>query len=276
MSYGITQDQLEFVQDKIEKQANFLDKNSYLFPTTGEFKTLRDLSYSPNHSERYYARLQNRVNTFVTINELNGYVPLFLNVTLDGFFRRFMHGDFSEWTPELRDQYKHHIPNNKQRGFILDKIDNHETLTPKDVYKIGNYQFYNWYRSGTYQRIKKEGHKLHFIKATEPHKDGTPHWHLLYFVPKHELENLKKEFDKFFPAPRNKVKLTRRNTKKSKYPRDALPIGKTEWETQGFQIKVHNPISYIMKYINKSLQDLRANKAIDKLQAWYIFHKIPR
>ncbi|MEA2028891.1 MAG: hypothetical protein U9N49_07940, partial [Campylobacterota bacterium] len=268
-SYGVSDQAHQYAIKKLKKQSDYLNFKTFKSQYSGEVKKLIELSYSPNHSERYYSRLINRINTMMKFNELRDFKPVFLTITLDGFFRSFKHGNYKKWndyflidptlfiySPDrkrlhyftnhkrsmridlsytksflktaifwdspslkvypLREKYKQFIPNSEDRGMVYDKIQynannpatiNQQTFTgkiingnyeqskyedkkrypklsPNDLYKILNYQFYNWCRSSTIQRLQKEDIHLTFIKAIEPHKDGVPHMHILYFVPK--------------------------------------------------------------------------------------------
>jgi len=285
-TYGLTEQDLLNVQWKIAKQKNYMETQTFL-AEGGNTKCLLDVSYSANLSERYYPRILNKVNTFVSTSLSQDLVPIFLTVTLDGFFRRFMKGDYSEWTDLKKQEYKKFIPNNPRNGFYFDYLEKHPQLTPKDLYKILGYQLHRFYKCETLRDIKKSGHTYTSIRVTEPHKDGVPHFHILMYVPEQYISRLYKEFIRFFPAPQNHKKLTYANTK-GKYRRNGHYICdmvksvngvKTTvkmYETHGFQTQIRSAAGYILKYILKSFRNLIEGKEIDYLQAWYIHNKIPR
>lgn len=136
---------LEQVKLKIANQRDYLESN--IFTTAnGEQKSLLDVSYSANHSERYYARVLNKVNTFVNYNYNADLTPVFITVTLDGFFRDFIKGDFSRWDKN-KEKYEKHIPNDDRFGYILDDINDHKEITVKDLYKVLSFQMRNFLRS---------------------------------------------------------------------------------------------------------------------------------
>lgn len=277
-TYGLNEQDLLNVQYKIAKQKNYLKSQTFL-GEGGKEKSLLDVSYSANFSERYYPRILNKVDTFVSISLNLNLVPVFLTVTADGFFRRMLKGDYSEWTDELKESYKKHIPNNVRNGYYYDYMDKHNALTPKDVYKIIGYQLHRFYMCETLRAIKKDGYKYTSIRVTEPHKDGVPHFHILMYVPEHYIRRLYKEFMRFFPAPQNHKKLTMKNTK-GKSQRDGHYIceidGVKMYETHGFQTQIRSAAGYILKYILKSFNNLIEGKEIDYLGAWYVHNKIPR
>jgi len=87
-----------------------------------------------------------------------------------------------------------------------------------------------------------------FFKVIEPHKDGTQHAHISIFIPKNSVE-------KFVEAFKNKFKKT---------------------EGIDIQTNIQNPVSYLMKYVLKTFDDLREEKHITDLTIWYIANKIIR
>ena len=284
--YGLSEQDLSNAILKVAKQKNYLESKTFI-TNFGEVKSFLDFSYSANNSERYYSRILNKVDTFVSTSLSRDLVPLFLTVTADGFFRRFMKGDYSEWTPELRESYKKSIPNNDRNGFYLDYLDGHNTLTPKDVYKIISHQLRRFYNCETLRNIKKDGFRYTSIRVTEPHKDGVPHFHILMYIPKDYIPSLYEEFYNFFPAPRNRQRLTYRNTT-GKHRRDGeyicdMLLERNDnlktfkmYETFGFQTQIRSAAGYILKYLLKSFKNLIEDKELDYLQAWYVHNKIPR
>jgi len=269
-SFGLSESDLSFVQSKISNQISYLESQTFV-TSTGQEKSLRDVSYGANVSYRYYPRILNKVNTFTSVNLARDYVPVFLTSTLDGFFRDFLVGDFSRFDDDVRAKYLDHIPNNDRFGYHLDSIDNKVSMTIKDLYKIHSFQFYNFLRSYTLQKIRKLGYDYSYIRVTEPHQDGVPHFHILLFIPPQFVHAVYLEFHKFFPAPQNSKPVTYLNSNR----KGALVAG-DDYETLGFQTQIRNASGYILKYILKSFRNLIEDKEIDYLQAWYILNRIPR
>lgn len=286
-NYGLTFEDLQNAKNKIKKQSDYLENNSFT-TSTGQVKTLLDISYSANLSEHYYSRILNKVNTFVSHSETLGLVPIFLTVTLDGFFRDFLKGNYKRWTRDTRERYIKHIPNNDRNGMYLDHIDKQQTLTPKDLYKILGFQLHNFIQSHALKDIRKDGHDYTFIRVNEPHNDGTPHVHILMYLPEQYIPKVYKAFMRAFPAPRNHKTLTLKNTKgKNKRNGDFITYitiknenGEKEsiphYETHGFQTNIISATGYILKYILKSFKNLINGDELDFLQAWYIHNRIPR
>lgn len=269
--YGLTKIDLARVREKIALQEDYLEQNTFT-TSNGEVKSFLDISYSANLSKRYYPRILNKVNTFTSHGLNQGLVPIFLTVTLDGFFRDFLQGDYSRWDKHKRDYILgKHIPNNDRSGHYIDYIERGSTLTPKDLYKIIGWQLHRFTKSTTLQNIRKEGLNYSFLRVTEPHKDGTPHFHILMYAPLEYVPSIYKEFVRYFPAPQNHKKLTLKSS-----GRHPSKIADGIYETNGFQTKIRSASAYILKYILKSFTNLINDDEIDYLQAWYVHNKIPR
>ena len=259
--YGITKLDLKNIQKKHDLQRNFLS-NSTFETSTGQVKSLLDVSFSANHSPRYYTELLNKINT---LNDLMNsdiettYKPVFITVTLDGFYRGFLNGHFNKY-----DDKKHfkQVPNNERFGFLRDKIKNKQKFTIKDLYNVLNFQLDLFRKSQIFKDVKKNNHKIHYIRVCEPHKkDGVPHLHIMMYVPIQYVDKLKQFYIKYFPAPQN-----------------LKPLNKNidDGQLKGFQYDIKSAPAYILKYIFKSFLDVKNQSEIDYLQAWYIKNRILR
>lgn len=257
--YGLTKEDLEYIKTKHDYQKKYLE-NNYFVTANGQVKTLLDVSHSANHSERYYSEMQNKLNTiqdFINTQIEVNYVPIFLTITLDGFFRGFLYGDFSKYYPGV---HKKLIPNNERFGFLQDKIIKKEKFTIKDLYNCLNFQWLRFLNSNVFKQFKKDNIKIHYIKTAEPHKkDGVPHFHLLVYCPSNKVELLKEYYKRYFPAPQNIRKLKKGSN-----------------DLKGFQTDLYSPLGYILKYVLKSFRDVKNEAEIDYLQAWYIKNRILR
>jgi len=258
--YGLKEKDLIQIRKKLEVQKDYL-KNHNFVTQNGEFKSLLDVSFSANHSERYYAEIINKINT---INDIIGmsevdYQPVFLTITLDGFFRDFLKGDFKRYS---FDKHSKTIPNNDIYGYLRDKISNKEKFKIKDLYNVLNFQLNRFRNSKPYQKIKKDGFKVHYIRVCEPHKkDGVPHLHLMLYIPKQYLMSIRATFIKYFPAPQNVKPLNTNNL---------------DEQLKGFQWEIKSAPAYVLKYIFKSFRNVKEDKDLDYLQAWYIKNRILR
>lgn len=260
--YGLTPDDLKYCRDKIDSQRSYLS-NNHFHTSTGQVKSLLDVSFSANISERYYSQLSNKINTMSDLAKSQNLQPVFLTITLDGFFRGLLTANYSKWDKlkeSAQTEYLRHIPNNEVYGFLRDKINARSKFTVKDCYNVLAYQWYHYSSGYSFKKLKKEGKQFIYLKAAEPHKDGVPHFHVLLWIPENYFQSFKKDFERYFPAPQNHKPITNGN----------------EGDTYGFQTAIHNPVGYIMKYATKSFMDLRTGEDLNYLQSWYIKHKIRR
>jgi hypothetical protein len=258
--YGLKEKDLKEIQKKHEIQRDYLDNHNFT-TATGQVKSLLDVSFSANHSKRYYSEIINKINTIndIIATEETQYQSIFITVTLDGYFRDFLKGKFSRYD---ESKHKADIPNNERFGFLRDKITNKEKFTIKDLYNVLNFQLNRFQKSNIFKKIKRDGYKAHYIRVCEPHKkDGVPHLHLMLYVPTRYLETLKEFYKIYFPAPQN-----------------VKPLDKNldDGQLKGFQWEIKSAPAYILKYIFKSFLNVQNENELDYLQAWYIKHRILR
>ena len=89
-----------------------------------------------------------------------------------------------------------------------------------------------------------------YISTKEPHLDGTCHLNFLVFVPKENFDDCVRVIKDYFLDTHSRV-----------------------------ETDIKNATSYVMKYIFKTLDDLRKNPDLDNLtdiSYWYLKHKIRR
>jgi len=283
--YGLTPADRDQVQDRIDRQKKYLEDSTFA-TASGQVKTLLDVSYSANHSERYYAQLVNKINTMTDYAGFIGYVPHFLTMTLDGFWRDLLHRNdstrfmelYREYTdlrdrrriPEERERYCYlkntirKIPDNDVYGYVLTKIFNGEQLSVKDLYNVLNFQMKNFLSSASFKQMREHGVKPIYVRTVEPHKDGIPHFHAMFYFPDAHRDAVMKDFQNAFPAPRNSSPLIDNGQE--------CPDG----QMHGFVWKIDKPAAYVLKYVTKSFMDVKNQKEIDYIQAWYIKHRIIR
>ncbi|MFA6629655.1 MAG: hypothetical protein WCS55_07815 [Sulfuricurvum sp.] len=279
-TYSLSSHDLKYCRNKIDSQKSYLS-NNHFHTGTGQVKSLLDVSFSANISERYYSQLSNKINTMSDLAFSQNLSPVFLTITLDGFFRGFVSGNFSKWNrkkEDFKNDYLRHIPNNEVYGFLHEKIKNEVCFTIKDCYNVLAYQWYRYSSGYAFKKLKKEDKQFIYLKAAEPHQDGIPHFHVLLWIPEGYFDLFKKDFCRYFPAPRNSKEITEKDKeffkRKKRYPIKGVDFN--EGDTYGFQTLIHNPVGYIMKYATKSFMDLRTGEELNYLQAWYIKHKIRR
>jgi len=224
--YGLTQDQFDLVEKKLYLQRRFLNL-SYLYDkVTTNTIPLRDLIISANHSpHRYYAEVQNRVNTLVENATDKGLVPLFMTITLPSQYHPF-----------------------KFMGKKLVENPKYDGTPPREAVKALTRRFAKLRNDRALRDIPRT-QRIYF-RVNEPHQSGTPHTHILYYVPADRVERLIKAFHRLFPEKGNDIQ-------------------------QGLR----NAAAYVMKYINKTLPKSKSKKLSKRdkyLNAWYSHHRITR
>ncbi|MBE0515163.1 replication endonuclease [Sulfurimonas sp.] len=281
-NYGLTKHDLHYVQKKIDFQKLYLE-NSVFTTQSGQVKSLMDVSHSANHSVRYYAQLVNKINTMTDYTNTLGLTPVFVTATLDGFYRDLLHDcdnsrflehkntfeDLKEVSrksdeqKELYDRAKYvykKIPDTPETNYLRSRIENNEQITVKDLYNVLNYQMKLFLASAPFKEMRKAGIKYSYIRTVEPHKDGIPHFHMMFYIAPKFVNDVKSQFVKSFTAPRN-----------------AEPLkGCIEGQLECFQWNINKPSAYVLKYVTKSFMDVKNQKEIDYIQAWFIHHRIPR
>lgn len=282
-NYGLTANDLNYIKEKIVNQRDFLEK-SHFITNSGQSKSLLDVSMSANHSERYYTQILNKVHTMDSYALAHNLEPVFITATLDAPFHEMLKGRFRKFHAKYKivereiydrqtgEKIKGLVPNNDRYGYILDDIRDKKRLTVNQLYKILSFQMHGFLMSYVFKKMRKQEDEYLYIRVTEPMKSGVPHYHLLLYAKPTYFKSLYDSFHKYFNAPRNAKPLTMKDNKR--VCTNPLPDG-TE-ETQGFQWHIDSATGYVLKYVLKSFRNVRDNKEIDYLQAWYIKHRIPR
>jgi len=225
-TYGLSEEDLDEVNDKLRQQNNFLEYSYISNDQTGQVFSLKECVISSNHNpDRYHAEIQNRINTLEREAKEEGLTPVFLTMTLPSEFH----------------EMKHH------NGELVAN-PRYNCTTPKEAVKILTKQWAKLRQD----RSLKELDKLQrmYYRVNEPHKDGTPHTHILLFIPKNRIDRVESAFKRLFNRSGNK-----------------------------FEKNIRSAASYIMKYINKTLPLSKKEKLTETehyLNAWFIKHRINR
>lgn len=225
--YGLSQYDLNNITQKLKDQKSFLDF-SFIYDRINHTRIpLADLIISANHSpQRYYSEIQNRINTLQEIAEQRALKPLFMTLTLPSEYHRCK----TTKTGRL-------IENKKYNG-----------TTPKEAVKALTKMFAKLRQDRSLKELSKE-QRIYF-RVNEPHKDGTPHTHILLFVPIERIQKIKTAFKRLFDDRGNDI-----------------------------QDDIKNSTAYIMKYINKTLPLSKQENLSEKdkyLNAWYSKSRVVR
>lgn len=225
--YGLSYRNLLHVQKKLGEQKQFLNY-SYIYDRINRNAIpLADIVISANHSpHRYYSEIQNRVNTLTKVAEQRGLKPLFMTLTLPS---------------------EYHIAKTTKKGTLIAN-PKYDGIEPKEAVKSLTKMFARLRQDRSLKELSKEDRV--YFRVNEPHKDGTPHTHILMFVPSDRIERVKKAFKRLFDIRGNDI-----------------------------QDDIKGSTAYIMKYINKTLP-LSKNKKLstkeEYLNAWYSHNRVTR
>jgi hypothetical protein len=121
-----------------------------------------------------------------------------------------------------------------------------ELNTPKNGAKELSKLFRKFMDDRSFRDIPKKDRV--YFRVNEPHKNGTPHLHASIFVPEDKVDRIVKAFKRKFDMKTNKI-----------------------------ETNIWNPVNYLMKYVLKTLDDLRFDiDNFSELTLWYIYHGISR
>ncbi len=265
-NYGMTDYQIKKAYDKLRFNREYMQTNGIqLDGKVVPFASFVANSYTNAH--RYVAELQHRAWSIYEYAEERKLKNIFITLTLP-----------SKWHPKKTINRK--LVNNPKFGgrkFLSNKYtlingvrykflncdirfkcydgsfksyfyfgNSVDKYTPRNASKELSKMFSRLLKDRSYTSIDKD--ERCYFRVTEPHKDGTPHLHISLFVPEDKVERIVKALKRLYPAP----------------------LGKIETD-------VKSPVKYLMKYVLKTLDDLRDEKSdISNLTLWYLYHGISR
>jgi Bacteriophage replication gene A protein (GPA) len=230
--YGLDEFDTSRVELKLKRQDRFLNSNMIVDSSNGNMIPLKTITYSAYHNpERYYAEIQNRVNTLVKYAKSKNLKPLFMTLTLPSIYHK------AKVTKSGKLVHNH----------------NYAGLTECE----GKKELTRMLARLRHDRSLKElaGNERMFFRITEPHKDGTPHTHILLFVPEDKIDRVISAFKRLFcqDSQANDI--------------------------QNITADIQNAVGYVMKYINKTLPLSKKKGLTEKeecLHYWYSLHRIAR
>lgn len=256
--YGMTNWQINKAKKKLEYNQSFMNSNGVQIDNKiVPYSDFVQNSYM--NSDRYIAELQHRAWSLYDYAKDKNLSNVFITLTLP-----------SKWHKQKK--FKDKLIKNKKFGgrkyictinkikfinarviqqvpFIEPILDFSQTIdkyTPRNASKELSKMLKKFFDDRSYKSIEKD--ERVYFRVTEPHKNGTPHVHMSLFVPSDAVDKIVKSLNRLFPAP----------------------LGKIETD-------VKSPVHYLMKYILKTLDDLRDDdKEISNLTLWYLYHGISR
>jgi len=257
-TYGLTKYQINKAHDKLKFNKEFMQNNGVQIDN----KMIPYADFVANsytNADRYVAELQHRAWSIFDYAKERKLKNIFITLTLP-----------SKW--HKKKTFKNKLINNKKFGgrdyictinnikfvnahviqripFVEPELNFDETVykyTPRNASKELTKMLKKLFDDRSYKGIEKDDRC--YFRVTEPHKDGTPHLHISLFVPDSYVSSIVDSLARKFPAPLSKV-----------------------------EINVESPVKYLMKYVLKTLDDLREeNSDITNLTLWYLFHGISR
>ena len=257
-TYGLSNYQIQSAKNKLEFNQSYMENNGVQIDNKkvpfAEFVT-----NSYTNADRYIAELQHRAWSIYEYAQDKDLINVFFTLTLP-----------SKWHP--KKTFKKRLIANKKFGgrdyictinkikfvnahveqnipFIEPILNFEETVykyTPRNASKELTKMLKKFFDDRSYKKINKDDRC--YFRVTEPHKDGTPHIHMSLFVPRDSKDSIVNALARIFPAP----------------------LGKIETE-------VNSPVKYLMKYVLKTLDDLREEDSeISNITLWYLYHGISR
>jgi len=226
MAYGITRDMREIAKLKISKTKDYL--SSLLIDVDGEKKpVINFVSNSFINPHRYIAEINHRIDAINTYAKEKGLIPIFFTLTLPSEYHR-------RRRITLKSGKKIFVRNDNYNPDLSVK-DGTRKLT-KMLSRIRSHR--------VYKTIDKN-RKIYY-RVVEPHKDGTPHTHILFYIPPERKERFVRALNNLYP--------------------------------NGYVVAdVKDATGYMMKYVLKTLDDLRNGEdKLTDLTYWYVYHGICR
>lgn len=250
MSYGITNEDRQYIDKKLDKQRKFL--KNFVIPIGHKDIDLLENSYSANiNPEKYFSEINNRVNSIVTYAKDLNLKPVFLTITAPSYLN-IAHNKYA-----YKSLYKgghHYCPYTKSKMFIYDNKLGPEKLNSRKTTRELSKFWARFISLQVFRRIKKEtGHNMIYFRTYEPQENCTPHIHALIFIPENFIKEVEGKFNEFFKA---------------------LEIKQTKfihtWENQEY-----GAVAYTMKYINKTFKNAQSG-VMDDCAYWCIKHRVIR
>jgi len=308
--FGLTKKDKEFVLKKIEKQKDFL--YSHYIEVQGE--KIQLASFFKNtfiNADRYIAELQHRVWSLVEYAQARELKNVFLTLTLPSEYHpkktlrngkvvknpKFAHNDIiifdivTKQRPTSYDKMIFKYYKTLKRTLYTGKVET-VSLDPKDYSpskgsKLLTEMFAKVRKDRSFQDLDKD--ERVYFRVTEPHKDGTPHLHISLWLPKQNVSRFVQAVHRFYPAPLADIASTYIPTDyklyKNVYRKWDKDINRFRWyngykahdnNKSYIKLQIEDSVAYLMKYIYKTLDDLRDDKGITEITMWYIMHGICR
>lgn len=227
--YGMTKETRRLTLQKIRNTKFYLDNNFVKFgdeemPFSSFFKN------AFINSHRYISELQNRVWSIYNYSQARDLVPLFFTLS----------------APTEHHPKKQIFKDHRFTGKVVRNHKYNPENTPRITAKYLSKCLRKITNDRSWRKIPKADKS--YFRVFEPHQDGTPHVHVMFFLPKEYYFQFVCNIHDKFPSPQGEI-----------------------------VVNVESPVHYLMKYIYKTLDDLRYGEdKISDLTLWYVHHGICR
>ena len=234
--FGVTEEIKKEVNQNREKQTKYL-KNHFVDIKQEKYISFFDMSRSANiKPSQYFGEMFNKVSTLQKYAKEIGFnTPVFMTITAPSHFKP--------------------LKQIKLKKNVVKMVDNPNFWGVPDYVNLAReYQSEKWRKFLT-QKIfkvmkKKYGERMIYMRTYEPMIDGTPHLHIVAFIPAEYKERFVKLAKKYFMDTRFDIK-----TK--------------------FDDDIGGVVAYILKYILKSFSNSKTGE-LDDVGYWYAYNKIRR
>ena len=179
--YGLSNSDVNFAINKIEKQKFFYDNHFLTLPDGREALLSQVVSNFYVNPNRYISEIKHRIYELYDVAKLKDLVPVFLTITLPSEYHRHKYIEVS-FGKEVKV---------KNKNFNSD----YEEYTPRNLVEILQSYFKSFVDLRAVRNIPKD--KRLYFKVIEPHKTGVPHMHIMYFIPKENISKFKNAFVNF-------------------------------------------------------------------------------
>ncbi len=250
--YGMTDTKINKAKYKIKCNKAFMKSHGIVIDDNIiPFSDFVSNSYI--NSDRYIAELQHRahsINDYAKTRELSN---IFLTLTLPSVWHPMKQKSKFDKTMIFNKKFggRKYITKitHPTTGEVLKLLNTKEMIKkyqPRGASKELSAMLRKLHNEPSYRKIAKDDRC--YFRVTEPHKDGTPHLHISLFMPEEYVSGFVNSINRIYPAPASKIVLD-----------------------------VRSPVHYLMKYILKTLDDLRRdNDKLTSLSLWYVYHGISR
>lgn len=257
-NYGLNKQQIKQAREKLLRNKQFMQDNGiHLDNKIIPFADFVANSYM--NADRYIAELQHRAWSIYDYAKSRSLKNIFITLTLPSRWhakktyknklvknRNFAGRKYITTINKIKFLNCHVVQKVPFLEPILDFSQTIDKYTPRNASIELTKMLKKLFDDRSYKNIEKDDRC--YLRVTEPHKSGTPHLHISLFVPADKVDSVVNAVNRLFPAPASKV-----------------------------EINVQSPISYLMKYILKTLDDLREDSdKITNLTLWYLYHGICR